>query len=87
MNEKYQASLEWVVNKERLSTAVEVVLIDDSREMRYHRPGRRVMIMPAQKILGDFYSRQGEAAKPSEREERSEAKYKPLDGPAALSIN
>ena len=87
MSEKYQASLEWVVNKERPSTAVEVVLIDDSREMRYHKPGRRVMIMSAQKTLGDFYSRQGEAAKPSEREERSEAKYKPLDETATLSIN
>jgi hypothetical protein len=87
MNEKYQASLEWAVNKERLSTAVEVVLVNDSREIRYHKPGRRVMVMSAQKILGDFYSRQEEAAKPSERDERSEAKYKPLDETAALFIN
>jgi hypothetical protein len=87
MSEKYQASLEWVVNKERPSTAVEVVLVDDSREIRYHKPGRRIMIMPAQKILDEFYSRQKDIARPSEREERSEAEYKPLDETATLSIN
>jgi len=87
MSKKYLASLERALDKERLSTAVEVVLVDDSREIRYHKPGRRVMIIPAQKVLDEFYSRQKEIAKPSEIEEQPEAKYKLLDETAALAIN
>ena len=86
MSKKYLASLERALDKERLSTAVEVVLVDDSREIRYHKPGRRVMIIPAQKVLDEFYEKQKEIVEEFERE-LSERKYKPLDETAALAIS